>query len=107
MDYGIIEEAGLAKSEAARIVGVSDVMMWRYVKDGNEPREAYGGRPLRKRMQIFLAVLGKLVEKGKLPARDIPFAKRMHPDTAARRAALVAKLKSIVDSKVVESATNT
>ncbi|MGB4467528.1 MAG: hypothetical protein WBI41_05695 [Azovibrio sp.] len=107
MDYKVIEEAGLAKSEAAHIVGVSDVMMWRYVKDGHEPREFYAGRPLRRRMQVFLAVLRKLVAAGKLPAKDIPFAKRMHPDIAERRGALVSKLKSIVDSKVVESATNT
>lgn len=107
MDYKVIEEAGLAKSEAARIVGVSDVMMWRYVKEGHEPRESYAGRPLRKRMQVFLAELHKLVATGKLPKRDIPFAKRMHPDIAERREELVSKLKAIVDSKVVESATNT
>ena len=107
MDYSIIKVAGLTSAEAAKIVGVSKVMMWRYIKDSVDPREKYCGRPLRKRTAVFLAVLRKLVEVGKLPAKNIHYAKRMHPEIEAKRTALIDQLKRIVDNKVVESVTNT
>lgn len=106
MDFSIIDKAGLTKAEAASIIGVSDVMLWKYMKQGNQPRETYKGVPIRLRCSVTLAVLSKLVELGKLPKKDAPFSKNMDPEQKARREAVCAKLKQLVDDKVAQHQAN-
>ena len=100
MEYDLIYRAGLTRQEAANIIGVSHVILWKWETQGVLPRPQFKGVPLRHRVETFLRILDKLIERGSLPLPNLTFSKRMDDEMKARRAALVAKLKSLLDSKV-------
>ena len=106
MQYDLIYRAGLTRQEAADLIGVSHVILWKWEKRGALPRPVYQGVPLRHRVEVFLRILDKLIERGSLPLPNLSFSKRMDDETKARRAALVSKLKSLLDSKVAAAPAN-
>ena len=107
MDFSIVTQAGLTNQEAANIVGVSKVMMWRYTTGQAAPRAVkFKGVDLQGRMKTFLYVLTKLVEKGALPKRDLAWAPKMHPELRAKRDAVVLKIKKLVEERVANQPAN-
>ena len=107
LDFNCVKKAGLTCQEAADIMGVSKVMMWKYVAGKATPRNVlFMGVDIRARATVFTAVLTKLLEKGSLPKVDLAWAPRMHPEKKERRAAVVAKLKQLVDQRVAMASAN-
>ena len=106
MDFRIIKKAGITTAEAASIVGVSAVMMWKYMAGESEPRELFKGVPIRLRTRVLLAVLTKLVDNKSLPKKAIAFHKRMTEEHKQKRLVLVEKLKKLVDDRVVAALAN-
>lgn len=90
----LIKRAGLTRKEAATIVGVSTVALWKHENGG-------GARPnILLRLTALRTMLERLIEAGKLPKHNIAFAPRISLETRAKRAMLVAKLRAALDEKV-------
>jgi len=106
MDYSIITKAGLTTQEIADIVGISNVSMWKYVKGTAKPRKEVAGMPIARRLETTLYVLDRLLAKGSLPKVDLAFAKNMDAERKAKRAAVAAKIKKLVDERVAEPLAN-
>ena len=106
MDFTLITQAGLTRQEAADIMEVSHVILWKWQKGDATPREMFNGRPLRSRVETFLMILGKLLEKGALPKTNLTFAKKMEPEMKAKRQAVVSKLKQLLDERVASQRPN-
>jgi predicted transcriptional regulator len=106
MNFDIVVKAGLTNSEFATIVGVSNVMVWKWVSGKAEPRDVYKGKPLRKRVEILLATLTKLVDKGQLPKNDTKINRFSDDATRARRASMIAKITQFLDAQVASAPAN-
>lgn len=106
MDFTLITKAGLTRQEAADIVGVSHVILWKWTKGQAEPREVFMGVPLRRRVEVFLAILDKLIEKGALPKANLTFSKRMDQEMKDKRKAVVTKLRQLLDERVASTLAN-
>ena len=106
MDFSIAKAAGLSDEEVGAIVGVSRVMAWKYRKGIAEPR-TYGGVDLRDRATTLIKILDALVAKRQLPKPELTLTRSPDPEIVTRRAALVAKLRGLVDQHVVSARANT
>ena len=106
MDFSIAKAAGLSDEEVGEIIGVSRVMAWKYRKGLAEPR-AYGGVDLRDRAATLVKILDALVAKGQLPQPALTLPRNPDPEIVARRAAVVAKIRGLVDQHVVSARANT
>ena len=106
MDFSIAKAAGLSDEEVGEILGVSRVMAWKYRKGLAEPR-AYGGVDLRDRATTLVKILDALVAKGQLPKPELTLTRNPDPEIVARRAAVVAKIRGLVDQHVVSARANT
>ena len=106
MNYDLITKAGLTRQEFADLIGVSHVMVWKWEKQGVVPRETWNGAPLRKRVEVALTILDKLIEKGQLPKKDLAFVKRMHPEVRERRAQVNKKIRQLLDDRVALTPAN-
>lgn len=106
MDFSIITKAGLTRAEAASIVGVSEVMVWKWVHGEAEPRNTYRGLPLRRRTEIFLNTLERLVAKGQLPKNDLRIHRYADEKVRQRRAKMLTQIKGFVDSQVASTPAN-
>ena len=106
MDFSLITKAGLTRQEAADIIGVSHVIMWKWTKGTATPREVFMGIPLRRRAEVFLAILSKLIEKGALPKTNLTFSKRMDEEMKEKRRAVVTKLRQLLDERVASAHAN-
>ena len=106
MDFSVIKKAGITCAESAKMVGVSNVIMWKYINGKAKPREEYNGLPIRHRIDVLLRILGKLVENGSLPKIELRHAPRMDPEKKARRERLVAKIQSLLEERVAAAPTN-
>lgn len=107
MDFKVVVEAGLTNQEAADILGVSKVMMWRYTTGQAEPRRVpYKGVDIKTKAEVMLYALNKLVEKGSLPKPELKWAPRMHHELKARRDGMVQKIKKLVDERVAKALAN-
>ena len=106
MDLAIVKVAGLSDEEVGEIIGVSRVMAWKYRKGRAEPR-AYGGVDLRDRATTLVKILDALVAKGQLPKPELALTRNPDPEIVARRAAVVAKIRGLVDQHVVSARANT
>lgn len=102
MDYSVIERAGLSPTEVARIVGISRVMMWRYITKGIAPRAA----KVKNRMAVTLFVLGKLVDKGALPKPELAYTTRPSDELRARRSKLLERINVLVTERVEQAPAN-
>lgn len=101
LSENIITQAGLTDVELGSILGVSKVMAWKYRTGRAAPRDGlYMGRNLHARLAVLLGVLTRLVEKGTLPKVELTPTRNMDPEITARRAAMTAKLKKLVDDRV-------
>lgn len=100
MDFSILAKAGITDQEAAKIIGVSHVSVWKY-RTGR-------ALPTRNniRVQTLLYVLTRLVEKGSLPKVDLAFSKRMEPEIKARRETVWNKVEQLVNERVAKASTN-
>lgn len=105
MDISVIKTAELTLDEAAEIVGVSAVMMWKYSK-GATPRKNTKGPDIGARLAMLLYVLERLIEKGALPKPDLRVTTRTHPEIKARRVAVVERLKQLVDTRLAAVSAN-
>ena len=106
MDFSIAKAAGLSDEEVGEIIGVSRVMAWKYRKGLAEPR-AYGGVDLRDRATTLVKILDALVAKGQLPKPELALTRNPDPEIVARRAAVVAKIRGLVDQHIVSARANT
>jgi len=107
MDFQVITKAGLNNSDVATILGVSQVSVWKYRKGVAAPRKNFMGVPIQARMNTLMHVLERLLERGSLPKVDLAFAKNMDPERKAKRAAVMKKIKQLVDERVAQEAANT
>ena len=107
MDFSVIAKAGLNNGEAAKVLGVSTVMMWKYVSGKAEPRPVlFKGVDLRERAEVMLKVLAALVAKGSLPKPELTWSPKMDPELRVRRANVIAKLTKLIDERVAKTTTN-
>jgi len=93
MDFTPITKAGLSYVEAAEILGVSKVMVFKYLKKGVTPR-----RECEKRVRVALKVLERLVEQNKLPRPDLIKCSTAHSIRDAR-AQMVATIRVFVEKR--------
>jgi hypothetical protein len=88
------------------VVGISNVSMWKYVKGTAKPRKEVAGMPIARRLETTLYVLDRWLAKVSLPKVDLAFAKNMDAERKAKRAAVAAKIKKLVDERVAEPLAN-
>lgn len=100
MDWTIITKAGLSKTDAAQLLGVSHVMVWKYGRGAKPVGET------KKRAEILLFILERLVEKGVLPKVDIPPTRRMAPEVKERRDRLIKKLNDLLEQRLELASAN-
>lgn len=100
MDWTIVTKAGLTKADAARLLNVSDVMVWKYFK-GSKPV----GDKLR-RAEMLLLILSKLIDKGALPKVDLAFSKRMDAEVKARRNKMIARIGELLEERLETAPAN-
>lgn len=89
MNFKKIAEAGLTYEDAAYILGVSKVTIYKYLKRGATPSPSH-----QPRTTLFLELLDKLLTAQKLPYRMGAMPK---PDRAAKRRAIADKIKGKLD----------
>lgn len=108
MDFSTVKTAGLTDEEVGQVIGVSRVMAWKYRTGKATPRVGeYRGVDLQDRCQVFLKILSALIAKGQLPKPELELTRNPDPEIVARRAAIVAKLRTLVDRHVVDARANT
>jgi len=107
MDFSIVAKAGLTTSDVSQILGVSQVMAWKYVTGRATPRkELFKGRDLRARAAVMIYVLEKLVEKGSLPKPELHWSPRLTEELVLKRKTITKRIAALVDERVAVSAAN-
>lgn len=96
MDFSLIRKAGITDQEVAKMLGVSQVTVWKYRTGNAAPKRGDLGR----RTEVLLYVLERLLEKGALPKPELDFHPRMDPELKERRAAVVAKIGALVSDRI-------
>ena len=108
MDFSVVTTAGLSDVELGEIVGVSRVMAWKYRTGRAEPRDGkYNGVDLLDRCSVTVKILHALVAKGQLPKPELTLTRSTDPETVAKRAAMISKLRTMVDQHIVAARANT
>lgn len=107
MDFNLIRAAGLTLPEAAEIIGVSHVSVWKYINGEAVPRTFVRGTPVKQRCEVLLHLLSVFIGKGNLPKPGLAFVGRVPAELVPKRKALVDRLKKLVDERVDNSPANT
>lgn len=97
-----LKQAGITQREAAQIVGVSEVMVWKYLTGRATPKQGH----LCRRWGTLISVLDALVKKEMLPKHGLAPSPRMTAEARKRRNAMIEKLSLLVERRLNAHSTN-